>query len=88
MFMFNERLWKDNQDRFVQSYKTTRAVPRETGYAEMLSHRWLSQDHAVQETQFSNGVCVTVNFGDTPYAMENGRQLQPLGYHVDVQRAE
>ncbi|MFW6163861.1 MAG: glycoside hydrolase, partial [Planctomycetota bacterium] len=66
MFMFNRALWRRHRDRFVQSYQTATPVARATGYAEMLSHRWLTPDHAVQETRFANGVTVTVNFGDEP----------------------
>ena len=83
MFMFNKPIWKENRDRFARSYKTTHAVPRETGYAEMTSHRWLTEDRAVQETRFSNGACVTVNFGDTAYEPANGQPIEPLGYRVD-----
>ena len=65
MFMFNREIWRKNRDRFVQSYSTATPVARATGYSEMVSHRWLTDDHAVQETKFANGVEVTVNFGDT-----------------------
>ena len=83
MFMFNKPIWEKNKDRFVQSYKTTHALPHETGYAEMLSHRWLTDDHAVQQTQFSNGMRVTVNFGDTVYKTAEGKRVEPLGYVVE-----
>ncbi len=49
----------------------------------MLSHEWLTSDHAIQQTRFANGVVVTVNFGDTPYALPNGSRLPSLGYHVE-----
>ena len=55
MFMFNRKQWESQHDRFVQSYRTATPVARATGYAEMLSHRWLTDDHAVQETRFANG---------------------------------
>jgi hypothetical protein len=79
MFMFNRDLWKKNQARFVESYKTATPVARATGYVEMLSHRWLTDDHTVQETRFANGVTVTVNFGDRPYRMPDGTSIEPLG---------
>ena len=53
MFMFNRKLWQEQQERFVRSYRTAAPVARATGYAEMLSHRWLTADHAVQETRFA-----------------------------------
>lgn len=83
MFMFNKPIWNKNKERFVQSYKTTHALPRETGYAELLSHRWLTSDHAVQQTRFSNGVRVTVNFGDAVYKTAEGKRIEPLGYLVE-----
>ncbi|MCR4414815.1 MAG: glycoside hydrolase, partial [Thermoguttaceae bacterium] len=79
MFMFSRDLWKKNQARFVESYNTATPVARATGYAEMLSHRWLTDDHAVQETRFANGVTVTVNFGERPYRLPDGTSIEPLG---------
>jgi hypothetical protein len=83
MFMFSRKSWEANRDRFVQSYKATAPVARATGYAEMLSHEWLTADHAVQRTRFANGVVVTVNFGGTPYLLPDGTNLPPLARHVD-----
>jgi hypothetical protein len=82
MFMFNRQQWQNNRDRFVKSYQTATPVARATGYAEMLSHRWLTEDHAVQETRFANGVTVTVNFGDRPHTLPDGATLPPLGSKV------
>jgi hypothetical protein len=82
MFMFNRQQWQAQRERFVRSYQTIAPVARATGYAEMLSHRWLTADHAVQETQFAGGVTVTVNLGDRPYKLTDGTELPPLGYRV------
>ena len=65
------------------SYRTAAPIARATGYAEMLSHRWLTADHAVQETRFAGGVTVTVNFGDQPYKLTYGTELPPLGHRFD-----
>jgi hypothetical protein len=83
MFMFDRKRWQENRDRFVQSYQTATPVARATGYAEMLSHRWLTDDHAVQETRFADGTVVTVNFGDKPHAMPKGGPLGPLSHRVE-----
>ncbi len=82
MFMFNRRVWQQYRDRFVESYRTATPVARATGYAEMLSHRWLTADHAVQQTQFAGGVTVTVNFGDQPGTLADGTILKPLSHQV------
>lgn len=78
MFMFNRKLWEENRDRFVRSYRTIEPVARATGYSEMLSHKWLTPDHAVQETRFANGVVVTANFGSVPHKLPDGTELAPL----------
>lgn len=81
MFMFNAEVWRKYRDRFVESYKTAATIARATGYEEMLSHRWLTDDHSVQESRFANGVVVTVNFGDKPYRMADGTTLGPMSKH-------
>ncbi|MFP4058569.1 MAG: glycoside hydrolase [Candidatus Brocadiia bacterium] len=78
MFMFDRKLWRQERDRFVRSYRTATPVARATAYAEMLSHEWLSDDHAVQRTRFANGVEVVVNFADEPRALPDGTTLGPL----------
>jgi len=88
MFMFNAKIWKDNRDRFLQSYKTATPVARATGYAEMLCHRWLTSDHAVQETRFAGGVRVTVNFGAEPYRLADGTTLGALSHRVEGLESE
>ena len=77
MFMFDAKIWRENRDRFVQSYKTIAPVARATGYREMLSHEWLTEDHTVQQTSFAGGVSVTVNFGDMPHTLLDGGTLAP-----------
>jgi hypothetical protein len=83
MFMFNREIWRKHRDRFVRSYQTATPVAQATGYSEMLSHAWLTEDHAVQRTKFAGGLTVTVNFGDTPYTLEDGGQLAPLSHRID-----
>lgn len=83
MFLFDRKIWETNRDRFVQSYKATSPIARATGYVEMLSHRWLTGDHSVQETRFANGVKVTVNFGEKPYTFPDGSTLAPLAQRVE-----
>jgi hypothetical protein len=88
MFMFDRKLWREQRERFAQSYKTATRVARATGYAEMLSHAWLTPGHAVQRTRFANGVVVTVNFGDKPHTLPDGTTLAPLSHRVDGMEGE
>ncbi len=82
MFMFNRALWEKNRDRFVRSYRTACPVARATGYAEMTDHRFLTPDRDVQQTAFSSGVTVTVNFAGVPFRLPDGTEVGPMSHHV------
>ncbi len=82
LYAFGQELWERDKERLVESYKAIIPVVRAVGYSEMLSHEWLTEDHAVQRTTFANGVTVMVNLGDERYTLENGLELLPLRSHV------
>jgi hypothetical protein len=82
MFMFNRQIWARNKARFAESYKNVCPVARAVGYAEMTDHRFLTPDRNVQQTVFSNGITVTVNFGDKIYRLPDGKQVKPMDYHI------
>ena len=51
----------------------------------MLGHEFVSEDRAVQRTQFANGTTVVVNFSDEPRSCDIDQQsvvLAPRGYYV------
>jgi len=83
MFLFVRKFWEEHRERFARSYKMIAPVARATGYSEMLSHAWLTEDHSVQQTRFANGVVVTVNFGDQPYRLADGTTLAPMSHRVE-----
>ena len=83
MFFFSKGFWRENRQRFAESYRTAAPVARRTGYSEMLSHAWLTDDRAVQQTRFADGTVVTVNFGDRPHALPDGSTLAPLSLKVE-----
>ncbi|MDD5350546.1 MAG: glycoside hydrolase [Chthoniobacteraceae bacterium] len=82
MFMFNRERWKANKARFEQSYRNTIPYARAAGYSEMTNHRFLTPDRSVQQTDFANGMSVTVNFGSEPYPQPGGGNIAPMGYRV------
>ena len=83
MFVFNQTVWKRYRDRFAQSYATAAPVSRLTGYAEMTDHVYLTSDCSVQQTLFSNGVRVTVNFGLQPYKTSSGNSIPAMGSLIE-----
>lgn len=82
MYLFNNRQWAADKDKFVRSYRITSPVARATGYSEMTDHRILSSDRTVQESRFADGTVVTVNFGDAPFALPDGYRLPARSHHV------
>jgi hypothetical protein len=83
MFRISRAQWTETKDRLVQTYRNTCPLERALAYSEMLDHRWLTSDCLVQQTRFANGATVTVNFGNTPYALAPNRILAPGGFAVD-----
>jgi hypothetical protein len=82
MFMFDRSIWNANKRHFVRSYKNICTVARSVGYAEMTNHRFLTPDRNVQQTEFANGISVTVNFSDQTYRMTDGKEVVPMGYRI------
>ena len=87
MYLFNNRQWAEDKDKFVRSYRMTLPVARATGYSEMTDHRILSSDRTVQESVFADGTVVTVNFGDAPFVLPDGTLLSARGHRVRMGRA-
>ncbi|MGC8743380.1 MAG: glycoside hydrolase [Verrucomicrobiia bacterium] len=83
MFMFNRQLWEKNKERFVKSYNTICPIVKKVGYSEMVNHKFLTPDRDVQQTEFANGVKVTVNFGSTPYTLPGGKIVKPMDLVVE-----
>jgi len=82
MYMFNKEYWAKEKPRFVQSYANICPLVRKIGYDAMLSHEFLTPDHAVQCTRWSSGTEITVNFSDKPYALPDGKEVKALGFAV------
>ena len=88
MYMLTRKMWDEQKDRFVASYKTAATVARATGYSEMTDHRILTPDRAVQQTAFANGTTVTVNFGAVSYTMPDCTDLRPMEVKVERKNRE
>ena len=79
----NRQSWAAGKKEFAEIYRRVCPVARAVGYAEMTDHCFLTPNRSVQQTVFSNGVTVTVNFGDKPFAINNDVQVVPSGFHVE-----
>lgn len=63
-----------NTDRYVNDWV------RSVACDEMVSHRFITPDRMVQETCFSSGRGVTVNFGAKPAKLPDGMEIKPNNY--------
>lgn len=72
-------LWEKHRDRFVAGYRSLAPVLHAVGYDEMISHRFLSADRTLQETEFSSGHRVVANFAARPQTAA-GREIPAGGF--------
>lgn len=73
--------WEAYKYTFIDSYKKVCPWLQQIGYDEMLTHRFLTGDHKVQESVFSSGKKVIVNFGSEEYRM-GGQVIGAKGFVV------
>jgi hypothetical protein len=86
IYILDSSRWASQKDRLIQSYKDVSTADRAVGYAQMLTHVFLTPDHTVQQTRWSNGKVITVNFGDQPYKAT--QTVAPLGYEVTSEKGK
>jgi hypothetical protein len=82
MFMFTRSYWTANRERFVQSYRNTCPIVQQVAEAAMTDHRFLTPERDVQQTVFSNGISITVNFGARAHRLADGSEIAALGYQI------
>lgn len=67
LWSIDENCFDSYQHTFIESYKHVVPWLSEICYDEMINHRFLTNDHKIQETEFSSGKKVVVNFGEENY---------------------
>jgi len=83
--------WHADRETFLRTYRNTCKLHEIVAGAEMVDHAFVTPDHAVQRTRFSDGTEVVVNFGAKPYAVEVGGRAHILpqnGFAVKGPRIE
>jgi len=77
----NRTYWK-NKEKILESYNRVVPVYEKLFGAALVNHRWLTPDRNVQQTDFSNGWHVAVNFGTTEFALNSQVTIAPMGFHT------
>ena len=62
-----EGSWNKDRAVFLRTYRNTCKLHEALATAELVSHEFVTADHAVQRTRFSDGTVCVVNFGGKPY---------------------
>ena len=74
MWANKEGAWVEDRAVFLRTYRNTCKMHEAVALAEMTDHKFVTADHNVQSSAFSDGTRTLVNFGETPYkATVNGR---------------
>jgi Glycosyl hydrolases related to GH101 family, GH129 len=82
IFMVNRKHLDANGDRIAQTYKDVSEWNARIGWDELVDHRALTPDRSVQESRFSSGWAIAVNFSsDRPYKGKEGT-IQPWSYKI------
>ncbi|MFC2089881.1 glycoside hydrolase [Bacteroidota bacterium] len=79
LWSIDRERWEAYKFTFIDSYKNIGPWLEQIGYDEMISHRFISDDHKVQESVFSSGKRVVVNFGTEDYSFE-GQRIKGKGF--------
>jgi hypothetical protein len=81
IYVLDANSWAKTKTRLLQSYNDVSHADRLVGYAQMVDHTFLTSDKTVQETSWSNGIVILVNFGDN--AFQTGTETVPSnGYLI------
>lgn len=70
------------QEQIGQTHRYVSDWVRQIAFEAMTSHRFLTPDRTVQETEFANGCGVVVNFGDKEYALPDGPVIRACDYVI------
>jgi len=71
--------WQEYKYTFIDSYKKVCPWLQQIATDELVSHRFVTEDHNVQESIFSSGKKIIVNFGDSDYLYE-GNDIKGKGF--------
>lgn len=82
MFAPEQAKWRN---QIGQTHRYVSDWVRQIAFEAMISHRFLTPDRMVQETEFSGGRGVVVNFGGTGYDLGDRQVVKPFDY-VGFQR--
>lgn len=76
------------QKLYLRTFRDVCGWHEKIGFDEMTDHRFLTENRLVQETRFSSGHAVVVNFGSEPWNDDRGFQVPAKDFHTFVMKEE
>jgi len=80
LFFLDTEHYDKYREEIIHTYAYVCKWMQNVGVSDLISHRFVTADRKVQESLFSNGKGVVVNFGNTPQTVENGYILPARSY--------
>jgi len=71
--------WQEYKYTFIDSYKKVSPWIQQIAYDELVSHRFVTEDHKVQESVFSSGKKIVVNFNNADFNF-NGKTVKAKSF--------
>ena len=72
---------QDRIDRYLRTYRDVCGWHEKIGFDELADHRLLTSDRMVQESRFSSGWNVVVNFSESPFLDKRGFSVPAQSFH-------
>jgi hypothetical protein len=82
MYFLDRACYEKWRPRIAQTHRYVCTWVRQVAMAEMTDHRFLSADRQVQETVFSGGRGVVVNFGPQAHRLRDGQVVPGRSYRT------
>ena len=70
------------RDDYMRTCRDVCGWHEKIGFDEMIDHRFLTKNRLVQETRFSSGHTVVVNFGSAAWEDQRGFQVPSMAFHT------
>jgi hypothetical protein len=85
MWFIDRDIWDRYRSEIVRSYEQICDWHRAIALDELVDHQYLTDDRTVQQTAWSSGRSVVVNFGEEPFKL-HGIDLAPRSYRIVSQK--
>lgn len=75
--------WEEYKYTFIDSYTKVAPWLQQIATDELVSHRFVTENHKIQESVFSSGKKIVVNFGDEDYNF-SGKIVKAKSFLTDI----